>query len=108
MITCFIFITFSVFEFVLLEIVIVGEKDTKLAQFINVCIIVSLLLLLLCSYALDVNVERAEDVLAHKRLLQFAEDPANQPAFQVRSVQVNTYAFVGIVRILARCNSVGA
>ncbi|KAM2621680.1 hypothetical protein TB2_026402 [Malus domestica] len=39
-------------------------------------------------YALDVNVERAEDVLAHKRLLQFAEDPANQPAFEVRSVQV--------------------
>ncbi|XP_050127803.1 serine/threonine-protein kinase STY17-like isoform X2 [Malus sylvestris] len=39
-------------------------------------------------YALDVNVERAEDVITHKRLLQFAEDPANQPAFEVRSVQV--------------------
>lgn len=39
-------------------------------------------------YALDVNVERAEDVLTHKRLLQFAEDPANQPAFEVRTVQV--------------------
>ncbi|XP_068345701.1 probable mitochondrial adenine nucleotide transporter BTL1 [Pyrus communis] len=38
------------------------------------------------SYALDVNVERAEDVLTHKRLLQFVEDPANQPAFEVRSV----------------------
>ncbi|KAJ8764236.1 hypothetical protein K2173_005976 [Erythroxylum novogranatense] len=39
-------------------------------------------------YALDVNVERAEDVLTHKRLLEFAEDPANQPAFEVRLVQV--------------------
>jgi len=33
-------------------------------------------------------VERAEDVLAHKRLLELAEDPANRPAFQVRLVQV--------------------
>ncbi|XP_019421295.1 PREDICTED: serine/threonine-protein kinase STY17-like isoform X1 [Lupinus angustifolius] len=39
-------------------------------------------------YALDVNVERAEDVLAHKRLLKLAEEPSNQPAFQVRLVQV--------------------
>jgi len=37
---------------------------------------------------LDVNVERAEDVLAHKRLLKLAEDPASRPAFQVRLVQV--------------------
>ncbi|XP_023552583.1 serine/threonine-protein kinase STY8-like isoform X1 [Cucurbita pepo subsp. pepo] len=39
-------------------------------------------------YALDVNVDRAEDVLMHKRLLQLAVDPANRPAFDVRSVQV--------------------
>ncbi|KAI3717099.1 hypothetical protein L1987_68460 [Smallanthus sonchifolius] len=39
-------------------------------------------------YALDVNVERAEDVIAHKRVLQMAEDPANRPAFEVRLVQV--------------------
>ncbi|GAB2267810.1 Serine/threonine-protein kinase sty46, variant 2 [Dionaea muscipula] len=39
-------------------------------------------------YALDVNVERAEDVLTHKRLLQLAHDPANRPAFDVRLVQV--------------------
>ncbi|KAJ4714110.1 Kinase family protein [Melia azedarach] len=39
-------------------------------------------------YALDVNVERAEDVLTHKRLLQLAEDPANRPVFEVRTVQV--------------------
>ncbi|CAK8540060.1 unnamed protein product [Lathyrus sativus] len=42
-------------------------------------------------YALDVNVERAEDVLAHKRLLEIAEDPANRPAFQVRLVQVHPF-----------------
>ncbi|KAI7739678.1 hypothetical protein M8C21_020545 [Ambrosia artemisiifolia] len=40
-------------------------------------------------YALDVNVERAEDVIAHKRVLQMAEDPANRPAFDVRLVQVH-------------------
>ncbi|KAL6965147.1 Serine/threonine-protein kinase sty46 [Sarracenia purpurea var. burkii] len=36
-------------------------------------------------YALDVNVERAEDVLLHKRLLQLAH---NRPAFEIRLVQV--------------------
>lgn len=40
-------------------------------------------------YALDVNVERAEDVITHKRVLQMAEDPANRPAFDVRLVQVH-------------------
>ncbi|GAB2253143.1 hypothetical protein Droror1_Dr00005990 [Drosera rotundifolia] len=39
-------------------------------------------------YALDVNVERAEDVLTHKRLLQLARDPANRPVFDVRLMQV--------------------
>ncbi|XP_075474175.1 serine/threonine-protein kinase STY46-like isoform X2 [Primulina tabacum] len=39
-------------------------------------------------YAMDVNVERAEDVLTHKRLLDLARDPANRPAFEVRLVQV--------------------
>ncbi|XP_055803187.1 serine/threonine-protein kinase STY17-like [Solanum dulcamara] len=39
-------------------------------------------------YASDVNVERAEDVLMHKRLLDIAEDPENGPAFDVRLVQV--------------------
>jgi hypothetical protein len=42
----------------------------------------------LCSYAMDVNVERAEDVLTHKRLLEQARDPAQRPAFYVRTVQV--------------------
>ncbi|KAF8013418.1 hypothetical protein BT93_I1311 [Corymbia citriodora subsp. variegata] len=39
-------------------------------------------------YALDVNVERAEDVLMHKRLLHLAHDPVNRPAIEVRLVQV--------------------
>ncbi|KAK8625220.1 hypothetical protein V6N13_090095 [Hibiscus sabdariffa] len=41
-------------------------------------------------YALDVNVERAEDVLMHKRLLHLAHDPANRPAMEVRLVQVQS------------------
>lgn len=40
-------------------------------------------------YALDVNVERAEDVLMHKRLLEMASDPGNRPVFTVRLVQVS-------------------
>ncbi|XP_019089454.1 PREDICTED: serine/threonine-protein kinase STY17-like [Camelina sativa] len=40
-------------------------------------------------YALDVNVERAEDVLTHQRLLKLAEDPATRPVFEVRCVQVS-------------------
>ncbi|KAL5706311.1 Serine/threonine-protein kinase sty46 [Ranunculus cassubicifolius] len=39
-------------------------------------------------YALDVNVERAEDVLTHKKLLKLARNPANRPALEVRLVQV--------------------
>ncbi|KAL2936994.1 Serine/threonine-protein kinase STY46 [Bienertia sinuspersici] len=41
-------------------------------------------------YALDVNVERAEDVLLHKKLLFLAHDPVNRPAFDVRLVQVHS------------------
>ena len=37
---------------------------------------------------MDVNVERAEDVLTHRRLLEQARDPAQRPAFAVRAVQV--------------------
>ncbi|KAI8533222.1 hypothetical protein RHMOL_Rhmol11G0280300 [Rhododendron molle] len=39
-------------------------------------------------YALDVNAERAEDVLMHKRLLQLAHEPSSRPAFEIRLVQV--------------------
>ncbi|XP_020112393.1 serine/threonine-protein kinase STY46-like isoform X2 [Ananas comosus] len=41
-------------------------------------------------YALDVNVERAEDVLMHKKLLGLARDPPNQLAFWVRIIQVSS------------------
>ncbi|KAK0581517.1 hypothetical protein LWI29_014711 [Acer saccharum] len=40
-------------------------------------------------YALDVNVERADDVLMHKRLLHLAHGPNNRPAIEVRLVQVH-------------------
>lgn len=40
-------------------------------------------------YALDVNAERAQDVLMHKRLLQMARDPATRHAIEVRVVQGN-------------------
>uniref|UniRef100_A0A7N0UGI1 non-specific serine/threonine protein kinase n=1 Tax=Kalanchoe fedtschenkoi TaxID=63787 RepID=A0A7N0UGI1_KALFE len=41
-------------------------------------------------YAFDVNVERVEDVLTHKRLLTLAKDPAKGPVFEIRPVQVNS------------------
>ncbi|KAF3551079.1 hypothetical protein DY000_02009054 [Brassica cretica] len=44
--------------------------------------------LIVFRYALDVNVERAEDVLMHQRLLHSALDPNNRPVIQVRLVQV--------------------
>lgn len=49
---------------------------------------VDLLAFSFSSYALDVNVERAEDVLTHKKLLELAQEPANRPVFAVRLVQV--------------------
>jgi hypothetical protein len=42
-----------------------------------------------CRYALDVNVQRPDDVLMHKRLLHSAHDPDRRPAIEVRLVQVN-------------------
>lgn len=54
-----------------------------------------------CRYALDVNAERAEDVLMHKRLLKLAEDPANRPAFDVRLVQVSSIHLSGIGMFLS-------
>jgi hypothetical protein len=46
---------------------------------------------------MDVNVERAEDVLTHKRLLGLAKDPALRPAFAVRAVQVRQTLFPGVL-----------
>lgn len=39
-------------------------------------------------YAFEVNVERAQDVLTHKRLLRSAHNSVNRPALEVRLVQV--------------------
>eukprot|EP01018_Ginkgo_biloba_P012816 Gb_06578 [translate_table: standard] len=36
-------------------------------------------------YAMDVNIERAEDVLIHQQLLELAQIPENRPVFHVRS-----------------------
>jgi hypothetical protein len=44
-----------------------------------------------CRYALDVNAERAEDVVTHQRLLEEARDPQRRPALAVRVVQVNEH-----------------
>ncbi|KAJ4702200.1 putative Protein kinase [Melia azedarach] len=41
-------------------------------------------------YALDVNVDRAQDVLMHKRLLHAARGPAARPAIEVRLVRVHS------------------
>jgi hypothetical protein len=56
--------------------------------------------LLWCRYALDVNVERAEDVLTHKRLLRLAHDPANRPAIEIRLVQVTSIYWLVMFFIL--------
>ncbi|KAM0826269.1 hypothetical protein ACQ4PT_068994 [Festuca glaucescens] len=40
-------------------------------------------------YALDVNAERAEDVVTHQRLLEEARDQQRRPALAVRVVQVS-------------------
>ena len=49
----------------------------------------SFIVYLVFRYALDVNVESAEDVLMHQRLLHSALDPNNRPVIQVRLVQVS-------------------
>ncbi|CAI9117012.1 OLC1v1018321C4 [Oldenlandia corymbosa var. corymbosa] len=42
-------------------------------------------------YALDVNIEKAQDVLMHKKLLDLARDPKTRPAFEVRFVQAHPF-----------------
>ncbi|PWA60471.1 serine-threonine/tyrosine-protein kinase catalytic domain-containing protein [Artemisia annua] len=39
-------------------------------------------------YALDVNIERAQEVLMHKKLLHMAHDPKTRPAFEARLIQL--------------------
>ncbi|KAK4743920.1 hypothetical protein SAY87_010232 [Trapa incisa] len=43
------------------------------------------------SYASDMGVEKAEDVLMHKRLLEMAQNPATRPAIEVRPEQASSY-----------------
>ncbi|KAI4320930.1 hypothetical protein MLD38_034362 [Melastoma candidum] len=53
-------------------------------------------------YALDVNVEKAEDVLLHKRLLEMAQDPATRPAIEVRLAQsIPRLHVLGCMRFLS-------
>jgi hypothetical protein len=42
----------------------------------------------LCSYQLDINVDKAEDVLVHQKVLAEAKDPDRRPAFHVRFLRV--------------------
>ncbi|KAI3736649.1 hypothetical protein L2E82_26588 [Cichorium intybus] len=39
------------------------------------------------SYALDINMDRVEDVLLHQKLLVLAKDPVNRPVFHVRLLE---------------------
>lgn len=43
---------------------------------------------LFCSYLLDVNVDKAEGVLLHQKILAEARDPEKRPAFRVRFLKV--------------------
>lgn len=52
---------------------------------------------------MDVNVERAEDVLMHMKLLEKAIHPENQPAFSVRIVQVHLRQKGEQLRLVCSC-----
>ncbi|KAI5018004.1 hypothetical protein ZWY2020_042892 [Hordeum vulgare] len=53
---------------------------------------------------MDVNVERAEDVLTHKRILELAGDPVQRPSFALRAVQVLSKLFSSDSDILYVCS----
>nr|CAD1833593.1 unnamed protein product [Ananas comosus var. bracteatus] len=65
------------------------KPQQKINRLQCICRVVDLVFDVLVLYAMDVNVERAEDVLMHKRLLEEVRDPSNRPAFSVQVVQVN-------------------
>ena len=46
---------------------------------------------------MDVNTERAQDVLVHKKLLHLAHDPYTRPAFEVRLVQVPNWSHLHLI-----------
>jgi hypothetical protein len=45
------------------------------------------------SYALDVHVDRAEDVLLHRNILIQCQDPDKRPIFHARFLKVLYFAF---------------
>lgn len=51
------------------------------------------------------SVEKAEDVLMHKRLLQMAQDPATRPAIEVRPAQVVKWSSCSQIILRFYCNS---
>ncbi|KAJ8550143.1 hypothetical protein K7X08_033850 [Anisodus acutangulus] len=62
-----------------------------------------------CRYALDVNVERAEDVFMHRRLLQLEEDPENRPAFDAlcRPMHEITFSTIDKPKLLTQFLEIG-
>lgn len=49
-----------------------------------------LFLVFVSRYALDVHIDRAEDVLTHKRLLEEAKLNENRAAFHIRAIHVRS------------------
>uniref|UniRef100_A0A453DJ83 Uncharacterized protein n=1 Tax=Aegilops tauschii subsp. strangulata TaxID=200361 RepID=A0A453DJ83_AEGTS len=44
-----------------------------------------------CSYYIDLDVNKAEDVLLHRRILAECADPDNRPVFHARFLRVTTH-----------------
>ena len=55
-----------------------------------------------CSYAIDVNVDKVEDVLLHRRILNECADPDKRPVFHVRFLNVSISLLYWIVSQLDR------
>ncbi|KAK4390955.1 Serine/threonine-protein kinase STY46 [Sesamum angolense] len=51
------------------------------------CSLMDFGVLVLFSYGLDINMDRAEDVLLHQKLLTRAKDPDNRPVFHIRFME---------------------
>ena len=50
-----------------------------------------------CSYAIDVNVDKVEDVLLHRRILNECANPDKRPVFHVRHLHVSILLYYWIV-----------
>lgn len=72
------------------RIFLITIDDSLIHYFVVNGIVIKKFKFMYYRYAMDVNLERAEDVLTHKRLLDLARNPANRPAFEVRLVQVRS------------------